>query len=133
LQTVVKYQVGYGQYPNPFGEGTVIVPVPWQLVSGGSLTSLTTQWSNHQQQLFRVGNHLASIAWACLLWINAEEVVFWLYLFSTITRRQSKAWFSSWYFKVWVIVGVLSSGSMIGITQIDSVNLLKVCWSCSGC
>ncbi|RSH92298.1 hypothetical protein EHS25_008713 [Saitozyma podzolica] len=70
--------------------------------------------------------HALAIAWALLLCFHAEETLYWSYLIRAIRRRDSRTWFRSRNFKVWIGCCVVLLGIMPGLAQIETTNIIKM-------
>ncbi|WWD21603.1 hypothetical protein CI109_106089 [Kwoniella shandongensis] len=111
--TYIKYDEWYTVLPTAEGH-TEIMPTPF------------TRWSSGRQKLVSTCYQLLSAALALNLSIHCEETLYWAYLIGTIRRRDSKSWFSSVNFKLWVGFCVFSMALLFGVANIETKHLIQM-------
>ncbi|TYJ55478.1 hypothetical protein B9479_003868 [Cryptococcus floricola] len=105
ILTYVKYQEWYMVY-----EGDII-PVPF------------SAWSDSRQFLVRSAYQLLAIAWLLVLAIHSEETLYWAYLIGAIRGRNTKSWYRSVHFKVWIACCIFVAGVVPGVANLETKNL----------
>ncbi|KAI9507127.1 hypothetical protein F5148DRAFT_151816 [Russula earlei] len=82
--SIIKYSEGYITFPG-FG----VIPNPYQL------------WTPAHRSAILPLYMCMAVAWSCEMVTHLEELCFWLFVVNA--RPTQKDWFSSLYFKTWVV------------------------------
>lgn len=98
--TIIKYKEGY-----VFLESEGVIPMPYEL------------WSQLSQSFIFPLTLCFTIAWALEMVTHLEELCFWLFLVNANGGQQD--WFTSYYFRTWVV------GSIIAVTYMPLVTILN--------
>ncbi|WVQ81792.1 hypothetical protein IAT38_003917 [Cryptococcus sp. DSM 104549] len=106
----VKYQEWYEVIPVSATESKII-PAPYQ------------HWDPARQSLVRGAYQLLAIAWLLVLAIHSEETLYWAYLIRAIRGKDSKSWFQSTHFKIWVALCLMVCGALPGVANIETEEL----------
>ncbi|WWC68085.1 uncharacterized protein I206_102004 [Kwoniella pini CBS 10737] len=109
----VKYTEYYAVVPISQTESE-IMPVPFQL------------WSDRKRDLVRFSYQLLGVAWGIVLAIHSEETLYWAYLINAIRKRDSKNWFRSIWFKIWVFISITVITVIPAVGNMETTNLIKM-------
>ncbi|WWC59596.1 uncharacterized protein I303_102154 [Kwoniella dejecticola CBS 10117] len=109
----VKYTEYYAVVPISKTESE-IMPVPFQL------------WSERKRTFVRFSYQLLGVAWGIVLAIHSEETLYWAYLINAIRKRDSRNWFRSIWFKIWVFISVTVITVIPAVGNMETTNLIKM-------
>ena len=83
-------------------------------------------WTPRHLTLFHISYYYLTLAWSSLLGVHLEEFLFWSWLLQVIRTQQSKSWFKSVYFKLWVVGCVGGVGLLFGAATMELDALTRV-------
>lgn len=100
----IKYQVGY--LPVEMGG----FPVPY------------TSWSPNYTKLIYTSYYLKALGWSGEGIVHLEELAFWIFLIHL--KDSSRPWFRSVFFRVFLLLSLISSGVLVFIVSATKPNVL---------